>query len=81
MKKFLWKLLKFIDNNHGYTTPIQERFNIGDKCKISHHINTDEIPFKIGEEVVILETGRHDYLVADSNGKKACLYQFELKKD
>lgn len=77
MKKILWKLLKIVDNNWGYTTPLQERFNIGDKCKISGN-KTNNIKFKFGEEVTIIETGRHDYLVENDKGIKDVVYQFEL---
>lgn len=77
MKKLLWKLMKMIDNNWGYTTPIQERFQIGDKYKISRN-KTKEIRFEIGEIVHIIETGRHDYLVENDKGIKDLVYQFEL---
>lgn len=77
MKNILWKLLEWSDNNWGYSTPIQKRFNIGDKCRISQH-KTNYNPFEVGEEVVIVETGRHDYLVRNNNLKSAIVYQFEL---
>ena len=76
MKKILWKLLELFDGNWGYDTPLQKRFNVGDKCRISKN-KTNHNPFKVGEEVVIIETGRYDYLVENETGK-AIVYQFEL---
>jgi hypothetical protein len=78
MKKILWFLLEKFDNNWGYTTPLQKRFKIGDIVKISHFkLYATQLEF--GEQVTILETGRHDYLVENSKGVKAVVYQFELK--
>ena len=77
MKRILWKLLKIVDNNWGYTTPIQERFKIGDECKISRN-KTKDIKFEIGEVVHVIETGRHDYLVCNNSGVRDVVYQFEL---
>ena len=77
MKTILWKLLELFDNNWGYTTPIQKRFKHGDKCKISH-FRTKYTPLEIGDEVVIVETGRHDYLVKRSDGITVVVFQFEL---
>lgn len=37
MKALLWKLLERLDNNHGYSTPLQKRFKVGDRCRISTH--------------------------------------------
>lgn len=77
MKKILWILFEWFDSNHGYSTPIQKRFRIGDKAKVScFKINPDLL---IGEWVCILETGRHDYLVGDCIGKKNVVYHFELE--
>jgi hypothetical protein len=76
MKKILWKLLERFDDNWGYTTPLQKRFEIGKKCFISA-FKTNGTKFEIGEEVTVIETGRHDYLVENENGK-AIVYQFEL---
>lgn len=78
MKKILWSLLKLADNNHGYSTPLQKRFKIGDLCKIRYCISDHK--FKIDEVVTIIETGRHDYLVENESGVKSCVYQFELYK-
>jgi len=77
MKKILWKLLSIVDNNWGYTTPLQKRFQINDKCKISifKQICTK---YSVGDEVTIIETGRHDYLVSDKNGVKEIVLQIEL---
>jgi hypothetical protein len=77
MKKILWKLLEMVDSNWGYTTPLQKRFQHGDKCKISH-LKTTETKFNVGEIVFIIETGRHDYLVQNEDGVKGVVYQFEL---
>jgi hypothetical protein len=78
MKNLLWKLLEMVDNNWGYTTPIQQRFKVGDKCKI--HFCYENTGFTPGETVTIIETGRHDYLVENESGIKSCVYQFELSK-
>ena len=77
MKKILWKLLGFLDNNWGYSTPLQKRFSIGDKCKISI-FKTKYTPLDIGNEVVIIENGRHDYLVRRNDGITVVVFQFEL---
>lgn len=77
MKTILWFLISLFDNNWGYTTPLQKRFNVGDKCKISQH-KSKENTFEVGEEVTIVENGRHDYLVKNRNGKMIIVYQFEL---
>lgn len=79
MKKLLWKLLKLVDNNWGYSTPIQQRFKIGEKCRI-HFCYTENTGFTPGETVTIIETGRHDYLVRNESGNQSCVYQFELSK-
>lgn len=76
MKKILWRLLEIVDNNWGYTTPLQRRFKIGDTIKISHN-KTIETKFKIGSVAKIVETGRHDYLI-EQNGIMKVVYQFEI---
>ncbi len=77
MKNILWKLLEWLDDNHGYSTPIQKRFKVGDKVKVSiFKVNAGLL---VGIWVWVLETGRHDYLVEDFNGKKFIVYQFELE--
>ncbi len=76
MKNLLWKLLEKFDNNWGYSTPIQKRFKIGDKCKI--RFCYEDHPVKAGDVVTIIETGRHDYLVQNSEGQKFIVFQFEL---
>lgn len=77
MKKILWKLLEMLDNNHGYSTPLQKRFKCGDECVITRFKLKTTI-FQVGDNVKILETGRHDYLVVRNDGLKAIVYQFEL---
>ena len=77
MKNILWKLLGIFDNNWGYSTPLQNRFEINDKCKISE-FRTKYTPLEIGEEVTIIETGRQDYLVRNEDGTMAIVFQFEL---
>ena len=79
MKQWLGKLLKVGDNHWGYSTPIQQRFKVGDKCRI-HFCYTENTGFKPGEIVTIIETGRHDYLVRNESGNQSCVYQFELSK-
>lgn len=77
MKNILWKLLEWLDDNHGYSTPIQKRFRAGDKVKVSiFKVNADIL---VGEPVLIIETSRHDYLVQDDDGKRSVVYQFELE--
>jgi hypothetical protein len=75
--KSLKNLFIKINENHGYTTPIQDRYKKGDKCIITKEKLGDNI-FPVGTEVTILETGRHDYLV-ENKGKRMCVYQFELE--
>lgn len=77
MKKLIWKLITKIDNNWGYTTPTQRRYYPGDKCKIGR-FKLDDTCYGVGTEVTIIENGRHDYLVTDSDGVKEIVYQFEL---
>lgn len=77
MKKFLWFLLHAVDSNWGYTTPIQERFEIGHSVVISP-FKLEHTSYVVGTKVTIIETGRHDYLVEDINGVKCIVYQFEL---
>jgi hypothetical protein len=79
MKKIIWKLLELIDDNHGYTTPLQKRFTIGEEVKVSHCV-LPKTPLIIGETVTIIENGRHDYLVKTSRDKQYCVYQFELTR-
>lgn len=76
MKKILWKLLELFDDNWGYSTPLQKRFKVGDKVKISPYKQCDKI--EVHEQVKIIEFGRHDYLIEKDNGEKAIVYQFEL---
>jgi hypothetical protein len=79
MKKIIWKLLEMIDNNHGYSTPLQKRFKIGENVRISF-AKLNDTSFTTGEIVTIIQTGRHDYLVKNLQGVKQCVYQFELMK-
>lgn len=79
MKKILWRLINFLDNNWGYSTPLQERFTIGENVTISKH-KKEDTPFSIREKVTIVETGRHDYLVVNAAGKRWTVYQFEIDK-
>ena len=85
MIRLIWKLLNFLDNNHGYSTPLQKRFKVGDIVSISSFKQEPTIQsrfadsnFKIGTQVTIIENGRHDYLVENNKGKKGIFYQFEL---
>jgi len=77
MKNILWFLISLFDSNWGYDTPLQKRFKVGDKCKISHY-KTKDNTFEVGEEVTIVENGRNDYLIKNRNGKMIVVYQFEL---
>jgi len=73
MKNILWFLLNLVDNNRGYTTPLQKRFKIGDRVRISYHSKlTTHTP------ATIVELGRHDYLIKDDNGEMHVVYEFEL---
>ncbi len=73
MKRLLWILLNLVDNNWGYTTPLQKRFKVGDKVKISIHSK-----LIAHTPATIIEFGRHDYLIKDDNNKLHVVYQFEL---
>jgi hypothetical protein len=77
MKRLLWKLLEWFDSNHGYSTMIQKRFEIGESVRISMN-KCNDTRYVVGEHVTIIETGRHDYLVQNKQGVKHCVYQFEL---
>jgi hypothetical protein len=78
MKELLWWLLEMVDDNWGYSTPLQKRFKIGEKYKISPLYKTNRNGFAIGEKVTIIETGRRDYLVENSTGLREVVYQYEL---
>jgi len=73
MKKILWFLINIVDNNWGYSTPLQKRFKVGDKVKISIHSK-----LIAHTPATIIQFGRHDYLIEDDNLKKHIVYQFEL---
>jgi len=73
MKKILCKLLEILDNNWGYSTPLQKRFKVGDRVKISTHSK-----LIAHTPATIIETGRQDYLIEDDNLQKHIVYQFEL---
>ena len=78
IKAILWKLLSWADDNWGYSTPLQKRFKPGDKKRISaYKLQDTQLEFR--EDVIILERGRHDYLVENEQGQKAVVYQFELE--
>lgn len=73
MKKILWFLLSKFDSNWGYSTPLQKRFKVGDRVKISTHSK-----LIAHTPATIVETGRHDYLIEDDTLQKYVVYQFEL---
>jgi hypothetical protein len=77
MLKLLWRLIELLDDNWGYSTPIQKRFEIGDVVRISK-FKSSECKFDVGDNVTILETGSHDYLVRRNNVLDV-LYQYELE--
>ncbi len=62
-----------VDNNWGYSTPLQKRFKIGDRVKISIHSK-----LIAHTPATIIQFGRHDYLIEDDNLEKHIVYQFEL---
>jgi hypothetical protein len=73
MKKILLFLLNIVDSNLGYSTPLQKRFKIGDRVKISIHSK-----LIAHTPATIIELRRHDYLIEDDNLEKHIVYQFEL---
>jgi hypothetical protein len=73
MKKILWFLLSLVDNNWGYSTPLQKRFKVGDRVKISTHSK-----LIAHTPATIIECGRCDYLIMDDDFQKHIVYQFEL---
>jgi len=73
MKKILWFILSKVDDNWGYSTPLQKRFKVGDRVKIS--TNSKLIAHT---PATIIETGRYDYLIEDDNLVKHIVLQFEL---
>jgi|TARA_R110000851_G_scaffold47424_1_gene115038 hypothetical protein len=73
MKKLCWRLLEYLDDNWGYSTPLQKRFKVGDKVFISTHSE-----LKAHTPVTIIEFGRHDYLVREESFEQHIVYQFEL---
>jgi hypothetical protein len=76
MKKILWFLLSKVDDNYGYSTPLQKRFKVGDRVKISNILVHSELT--PNTPATIIETKRYDYLIEDDNLKKHIVYQFEL---
>jgi ribosomal protein S17 len=79
MKNLLWFIVKIFIDNHGYDTPRQERFKIGERVQISK-FRRHPMFNKVGEIVTIIETRRYDYLIENSLGIRCILYQFELNK-
>lgn len=77
MVKILWFFTRLFDNNHGYSTVIQKRYKVGDVCRISKH-KTNDVHLNVGDPVVIVENGRHDYLIETKDGRFV-VYQFELE--
>lgn len=73
MKKLLWILLNLLDKNYGYSTPLQKRFKVGDRVKISSHSRL--IPHT---SATIIECGRYDYLIECVDLQRYIVYQFEL---
>lgn len=79
IKKLLWWLLAKLEGNHGYSTPIQKRFNVGDVVKINKAFALEATrKFIGGGEIVVEEIGRHDYLIKNDMGERLVDYQFEL---
>ena len=76
MKKILWKLLEMVDDNWGYSTPLQRRFKVGDRVKISRHSK-----LITHTPATIIGLCRFDYLIIDGNDEKHRVYQFELYSD
>lgn len=79
MKKLLWWLLTKFESNHGYSTPIQKRYKVGDVVKINKAFALGPTKAFIGGgEITVIETGRHDYLLRNELGFQIVVYQFEL---
>jgi len=74
----IWTILKLFISNHGYSTPIQERFKVDEYVLPSPFCITEKI--KGLGPLVVLETGRHDYLIQDINLNQHIVYQFEIKR-
>ena len=75
MKNILWFLLKMVDYNWGYSTPLQKRFKVGDRVKISIHSK-----LIAHTPATIIQFRIHDYLIEDDNLQKHIVYQFEIYK-
>jgi hypothetical protein len=53
IQRLLWFLLSKVDNNWGYSTPLQKRFKVGDRVKISTHSK-----LTVHTPATIIEIGR-----------------------
>ncbi len=73
IKNIIWYLLSKIDNNLGYNTPLQKRFKVGDRVKISTHSK-----LIAHTPATIIECERCDYLIEDDNLQKHIVYQHEI---
>lgn len=76
----MWKLLGLLISNHGYNTPIQKRFKVGDVVKTSTFCLEDGRKLTPFMDVEIVETGRYDYVIRIMGSNiMHIVYQFELK--
>lgn len=77
---WIYAILTWLTDNHGYETQPQRRFKVGDVTTISRFIEKNH-PLSSGDVVYIEETGRNDYLIRDKYGNKHVVYQHELDWD
>lgn len=77
MKNLLYWLISLLDSNSGYLTQRQKRFNIGDTVTVTRFKDSGT-PYNIGEEVVIVEHSRYDYLVTNRELVPCIVCQFEI---
>ena len=77
---WIFRLLTWFTDNHGYETQPQRRFNVGEFTTLSRHASQSE-SWKSGDLIYILETGRKDYLIENKYGDKKVVYQYELDWD
>lgn len=69
------KYLGWTVNEHGYSTPIQRRYKVQSIVKLINSVDQ--------RKWVILENGRHDYLIQSMDGKeeKRIVYQSDICLD
>ena len=77
----IWYIIELFSKQRGYSTQVQRRFKNGQRVIINNFVSSyHKANLNIGDEVKIIESARHDYLIVNEDGEKAIVYQFELRE-